>query len=249
MLLPTSRKLALVSQALAAALPLALPALLLMALSSLAFAAVGMALFRGAASGHATGAIANFNSLPRALLTVALVVMGDDWHAFADDLSTAPPLCTPASALLRNDTALGAWRYGGGGDCGSPYALAYFLLLKALVSGALLSMVVGSMVQAIDFVAAKSRALGPYAARRVQVEPELQRFADHWRHFDPACTGRIKVPSALPAFRYACLPPSLPCYLRDPAPLPSARSSRSAAARTLRAGPGGASHAVGARQQ
>ena len=61
------------------------------------------------------------------------------------------------------------------------------------MSGVLLSLVVGSMVHAIDFVSAKSHALGPYAARRVQVAREMERFADHWRHFDPACTGRIKV--------------------------------------------------------
>jgi len=189
----THRPLAALSQAMVFSLPLALPALLLLLLVVLAFSAVGIALFRGAAPGRELGAVANFDSLPRALLSCALVAAGDDWHRLSDDLAAAPPRCTPAAALA-SPVPVDLWRYySPGGDCGSPLAPVFFLALRGASCGLLLALLVGAVVAAVEFVAAKRAGLGPFSARRVCVEDALQGFADHWRLFDPASTGRMKM--------------------------------------------------------
>lgn len=116
----------------------------------------------------------NFRNVPKALILLFRMSMGESWNTIMEDFATiTPPLCVEG-------------RYFYDSDCGSSaWALALFISWNVLSMYIFVSLFVSLIFESFSYVYQRSSGLS------VINRKEIRRFKQAWATFDPEGTGFI----------------------------------------------------------
>ena len=133
------------------------------------YSVVGSSLFSQVKYGQHLNRQSNFETPTMSLLVMCRMVGGEDWLNIMDELAVSPPYCTGGTAELK-------------GDCGSIWAIPFFLSFYILIRYLFLPLFLASLICTF-FEAVGQDTL-------VQAD-DLRLFGRVWHAFDPYRTGFI----------------------------------------------------------
>ena len=136
-------------------------------------------MFANIRPGVRLGSTANFDTFGMSLVTLIQIVFGDEWQEIMHDCAVQPPYCDLRLQGLDS------------GDCGTPYAPTFFMAWNFAVHAICLNVVVASFIEGLQYSKMKRSTLGPYP--NIKIENALRKFSQHWTHFDPGSTLKMKV--------------------------------------------------------
>ena len=124
----------------------------------------------------------NFRNVPKALIFLFRMSIGEGWNQFMEDFATVkPPLCTVGVNFSE-------------GDCGSPeWARALFITWNILSMYIFVNLFVSLIYESFSYVYQRSSGLS------VISREEIRRFKQAWAEYDPNGTGYISK-EAFPRF-------------------------------------------------
>ena len=117
---------------------------------------------------------ANFRNVPKALIFLFTMSIGEGWNANMEDFATiSPPFCVQADNFFDS-------------DCGSEgWARALFVLWNIISMYIFVSLFVSLIFESFSYVYQRSSGLS------VVTRNEIRRFKQAWADFDPDGTGYI----------------------------------------------------------
>ena len=149
---------------------------------------LGLARFGGNESGNV-----NFRDVPKALILLFRMSMGEGWNQLMEDFATiTPPLCVRSDNFFQSDCGSAAW------------ARTLFISWNIISMYIFVSLFVSLIFESFSYVYQRSSGLS------VVSREEIRRFKHAWSEFDPKGTGFIskeKFPKLLGVS-------SRPCYVR-----------------------------------
>lgn len=116
----------------------------------------------------------NFRTVPKALVFLFVISMGEGWNEFMEDFANVDkPYCTVGDKYFES-------------DCGSPeWARALFVTWNILSMYIFVSLFVSLIYESFSYVYQRSSGLS------VISREEIRRFKQAWAEFDPNGTGFI----------------------------------------------------------
>lgn len=116
----------------------------------------------------------NFRTVPKALIFLSIMSMGEGWNAYMEDFASIDkPYCTEGERYFES-------------DCGSPeWARALFISWNILSMYIFVNLFVSLIYESFSYVYQRSSGLS------VITREEVRRFKQAWAEFDPNGTGYI----------------------------------------------------------
>jgi hypothetical protein len=116
----------------------------------------------------------NFRTVPKALIFLFTMSMGEGWNGFMEDFANVDkPFCTVGDKYFES-------------DCGSPeWARALFITWNILSMYIFVNLFVSLIYESFSYVYQRSSGLS------VISREEIRRFKQAWAEFDPNGTGFI----------------------------------------------------------